>query len=117
MLWLVLIIQLLFNAIIFIFNIILLKETVNLTIDYYKIKNGMNKLINKEDNIDEEDPNCKPIEFKYISLEGHICSIVEYRNDKLQRYLFYNIENGQDNIPEIPHDETDVVPLNLRENA
>jgi hypothetical protein len=105
------------NVIIFIFNIILLKETVNLTTDYYKIKKEMNKFINKEDNIDEDDPNCKPIEFKYISLDGDICSIKEYRNDNLQRYLYYNIENEQDNIPEIPQNNTDVVPLNLRENA
>ena len=91
--------QLFMNIIIFIFNIILLKETVYLTIDYKKIKNEMNKFINKEDNIDEDDPNFKPTEFKYISLDGDICSIVEYRNDNLQRYLYYSIENAQENIP------------------
>ena len=107
--------QLFLNAIIFIFNIVLLRETVNLTTDYYKIKNDLNKFINKEDNIDEDDPNFKPTEFKYISLDGDICSIVEYRNDNLQRYLYYTTENAQDNIPEIPHHDSHV-QLNLQEN-
>jgi hypothetical protein len=108
-------VQLFINIIIFIFNIVLLKETVNLTLDYNKIRKDMNKFINKEDNIDENNPEFKPIEFKYISLEGKLCSIFEYRNTNLQRYLFYSTENTQGNIQE--NTQNNEVQLNLRENT
>ena len=108
-------IQLIMNIIIFSLSILLLKETVILTLDYNKIKNDMNKFINKEDNIDEDNPNFKPIEFKYISLEGNVCSIIEYRNINLQRYLFYSSENAQENIEE-NNKRISETQLNLQEN-
>ena len=107
--------QLIMNIIIFTFSIFLLKDTVILTLDYNKIKNDMNKFINKEDNIDEDNPNFKPIEFKYISLEGNVCSIIEYRNINLQRYLFYSSENAQENIDE-NNKRISEIQLNLQEN-
>jgi hypothetical protein len=106
-------VQLFINVLIFIFNIILLKETVILTLDYNKIKKAMNNFINKEDNIDENNPNFKPIEFKYISLEGNLCSIIEYRNTNLQRYLFYSTENTEGNIQDNTQNASEV---HLREN-
>ena len=106
-------VQLFINLLIFIFNIILLKETVILTLDYNKIKKAMNNFINKEDNIDENNPNFKPIEFKYISLEGNLCSIIEYRNTNLQRYLFYSTENTEGNIQDNTQNASEV---HLREN-
>ena len=108
-------VQLFINVLIFIFNIILLKETVALTIDVNKIKKAMNKFINKEDNIDEDNPDFKPIEFKYISLEGKLCSIKEYTNPNLQRYLFYSTENTQGNSQEYSKKSSEV-QLNLRAN-
>ncbi len=108
-------VQLFINILIFIFNIILLKETIVLTVDVNKIKKAMNKFINKEDNIDEDNPNFKPIEFKYISLEGNLCSIKEYTNPNLQRYLFYSTENTQGNIQENNNSGSEV-QLNLRTN-
>ena len=108
-------VQLFINVLIFIFNIILLKETVVLTVGVNKIKKAMNKFINKEDNIDEDNPDFKPIEFKYISLEGKLCSIKEYTNPNLQRYLFYSTENTQKNIQENTQNGSEV-QLNLRAN-
>ena len=64
---------------------------------YNKMKKSLIKFNNKEDNLDEDKPNFKPLEFKYISLEGNICSIKEYKNNNLQRYLYYYNINIQKN--------------------
>ena len=55
----------------------------------------MDKFIKREDNIDDEDPNFKPMEFKYVSLDGNIVSINDFKSDMLQRYLFYSQENAE----------------------
>ena len=85
--------QFIFNIIIFIINIKLFKENIALDKDYNRLKKEMIKFNKKEDNIDENIPNFKPLEFKYISLEGIVISIKEYRNDNLQRYLYYYSDN------------------------
>ena len=90
-------VQLIINIIIFIFNIKLLKESITFSMYYNKMKKSLIKLNNKEDNLDEDKPNFKPLEFKYISLEGNICSIKEYKNNNLQRYLYYYNINIQKN--------------------
>ena len=90
-------VQLIINIIIFIFNIKLLKESITFSMYYNKMKKSLIKLNNKEDNLDEDKPNFKPLEFKYISLEGNICSIKEYKNNNLQRYLYYCNINIQKN--------------------
>ena len=66
----------------------------------------MDRFIKREDNIDETMPNFKPVEFKYVTLDGNINAIKEFNNGMLQRFLFYapeNIENAQnvDNINDI----------------
>ena len=48
------------------------------------------------DYIEEYNPYLKPIEFKYVSLDGNICSIKEINNDLFQRYLFYSSDISQD---------------------
>ena len=90
-------VQLIINIIIFIFNIKLLKESITFSMYYNKMKKSLIKFNNKEDNLDEDKPNFKPLEFKYISLEGNICSIKEYKNNNLQRYLYYYNINIQKN--------------------
>jgi len=75
-----------------------------------KLRNAMISFNQRADYFDEEDINFRPDEFKFISLEGNICSIKEYKHPKhpyLQRYLYYyednknnkanNISNGVNN--------------------
>ena len=97
--------QFIFNIIIFIINIKLFKENIALDKDYNRLKKEMIKFNKKEDNIDENNPSFKPLEFKYISLEGIVISIKEYRNDNLQRYLYYY----SDNI--LPNSTDNKIPL------
>ena len=78
----------------------LLKETIAITSDCNILKKAMVKFNNNEDNIDLDKPDFKPVEFKYISLEGAICSIKEYRNNDLQRYLYYSSDNINGNNQE-----------------
>ena len=92
--------QLIINIIIFSLNIKLLKETIAITSDCNILKKAMVKFNNNEDNIDLDKPDFKPVEFKYISLEGAICSIKEYRNNDLQRYLYYSSDNINGNNQE-----------------
>ena len=86
--------QIIINIIIFIFNIIILKICKELISDLNKLRKEMVKLNKLEDNVDEENPDFKPVEFKYVSLEGINLSIKEVRNDIFQRYLFYSFENS-----------------------
>lgn len=88
--------QVIINIIIFIFNIKLLKNYKGFISDLKKLRKEMIKLNKLEDNIDEENPNFKPVEFKYVSLEGIVCSLKEVRNNLLQRYLFYSPEDISD---------------------
>ena len=89
-------IQIIINIIKFIFNIIILKICKELTSDINRLRKEMVKLNKLEDNIDENKPDFKPAEFKYVSLEGINFSIKEVRNDIFQRYLFYSFDNLSD---------------------
>ena len=88
--------QVIINIIISIFNIKLLKICKGLISDLKKLRKEMLKLNKLEDNIDDANPNFRPLEFKYVSLEGIVCSIKEVRNNLLQRYLFYSSEDLSD---------------------
>ena len=89
--------QLFINIFIFFFNVALLRYNIDLTIELNKLKKEFDKYIRLEDNIDESIPYLKPIEFKYVSLDGNICSIKEFKSNCTQRYLFYstNIEGNE----------------------
>ena len=94
-------------------NIQLLKENATLTIYLNQLRKAMDKFNKKEENINEDEPNFKPMEFKYVSLDGNICILKEFQNNLIQRYLFYIPENeqiGQDNNLQImPKQENDVM--------
>ena len=83
--------QLFLNIFIFFFNVALLRSNIHLTIELNKLRKEFDKFNKLEDNIDDKMPYLKPIEFKYVSLEGNICSIKEFKNNSTQRYLFYSI--------------------------
>ena len=83
--------QLFLNIFIFFFNVTLLRSNIHLTIELNKLRKEFDKFNKLEDNIDDKIPYLKPIEFKYVSLEGNICSIKEFKNNSTQRYLFYSI--------------------------
>ena len=89
--------QLFINILIFFFNFALLRYNIDLTIEVNKLRKEFDKFIRLEDNIDESIPYLKPIEFKYVSLDGNICSIKEFKSNCTQRYLFYstNIEGNE----------------------
>ena len=99
--------QLFLNIFIFFFNVTLLRSNIHLTIELNKLRKEFDKFNKLEDNIDDKIPYLKPIEFKYVSLEGNICSIKEYIHPYLQRHLYYyednknnkanNISNGVNN--------------------
>ena len=98
--------QAIINIDMFVNNINLLKENVTLTKYLNTLRKSMDRFIKREDNIDETMPNFKPVEFKYVTLDGNINAIKEFNNGMLQRFLFYtpeNIENAQnvDNINDI----------------
>ena len=89
--------QIVLNADMFVNNLSLLKENVILTIYLNRLRKAMDKFIKREDNIDENEPIFKPVEFKYVSLDGNICSLKEFNNGMLQRYLFYNSDGAENN--------------------
>ena len=90
--------QLIINIIMLNNNIRLLKENIIITKYLNQLRKAMDRFIKKEDNIDDDEPNFKPVEFEYVSLEGVICTIKEFKSDLLQRNLFYTMEhNGKDN--------------------
>ena len=89
--------QIILNADMFVNNLRLLKENAILTKYLNTLRKAMDKFIKREDNIDEDDPNFKPVEFKFVSLDGNICSLKEFNNGMLQRYLFYNLDGAENN--------------------
>ena len=89
--------QIILNAYMFVNNLRLLKENAILTKYLNTLRKAMDKFIKREDNIDEDDPNFKPVEFKFVSLDGNICSLKEFNNGMLQRYLFYNLDGAENN--------------------
>ena len=99
-------IQIIINCDMFVNNIKLLNENITLTKYLNTLRKAMDKFIKREDNIDDEDPNFKPMEFKYVSLDGNIVSIKEFKSDMLQRYLLYSQENAENTEKiEIVHNE------------
>ena len=99
-------IQIIINCVMFVYNIKLLNENITLTKYLNTLRKAMDKFIKREDNIDDEDPNFKPMEFKYVSLDGNIVSINEFKSDMLQRYLLYSQENAENTEKiEIVHNE------------
>ena len=79
-----------------------------------KLKTAAIKFEEKQDNIDDEDINFKPVEFKFVSIEGIICSIKEYINPNLQRYLYYSdVDEKKDNIENQQNNEV----LDIRTNT
>ena len=109
--------QIILNIIIFIYNIKLFKENIGLIKDYNKIRKEVIKFNKNEDNIDESNINFKPTEFKYISPEGNVFTLKEYRNPNLQRYLFYYPENVQKNqlMNKIPLDKKEIKENEIKE--
>ena len=88
--------QAILNIVILVVNIKLMKGTFALIKELNKLRKEMVRFNNKEDYIEEYNPYLKPIEFKYVSLDGNICSIKEINNDLFQRYLFYSSDISQD---------------------
>ena len=89
-------IQVILNIVIFIINIQLSIKSIKLTIDIHQLRKELGKLNNIEESEDFEN-NIKPIEFKYISLEGDIITLKEYQNPLLQRYLYFTSDDGNIN--------------------
>ena len=105
--------ELIINIYILSNNIKLLKENATLTVYLNELRKAMDKFNKREENINEDEPNFKPVEFKYVSLDGNICTLKELQSDLIQRYLFYIPENGEieqnNNLPNImPRQENDV---------
>ena len=85
-------IQLALNTIIFGINIKVLVESIKLSIDLNDLRKKLIKFNNVEE-IGEKDDSLNKNEFKYITIEGNICHLKEVRSDKLQRYLYYSLDN------------------------
>ena len=107
--------QFIINIVIFVFNIQLLIVSINLTSDVNKLRKAMERYIKKDDNIDEDNAQLRPVEFKYVSLDGNIISIREFRNDNLQRFLYYTSENPPIPNPENVQNEQNEI-LNINKN-
>ena len=94
--------QLIINIIIFCYNSRLLGINIDLTSKLNQLRKEFDKFTKFEDNIDDNLPYFKPIEFKYVSLDGNICSIKEHKTNFTQRYLFYSPNNeGNEQIHNI----------------
>ena len=82
-------------------NIRLLIQGIKLMKDIKQLRNAIINFIQRTDNFDDDegDINFRPVEFRFISLDGKICSIKEYKNPLLQRFLYYYEDNKNNNIP------------------
>ena len=80
-----------------------------------KLRNSMMSFIQRTDNFDEDDMNFRPVEFKFISLEGNICSIKECVHPYLQRYLYY-YEDKKDNNTNNISDGVNNEIINIKAN-
>ena len=85
--------QLALNTIIFGINIKVLVESIKLSINLNDLRKKLVKFNNVEE-IGEKDDLLNKNEFKYITLEGNTCHLKEVRSDKLQRYLYYSLDNN-----------------------
>ena len=111
----ILFLQLVLNFIIIIINGMLLSRTINYLKDVNKLRKSFMKFNEIKDNIDEDEPNLTPIEFKYVSLEGVICSIKELYHPSLQRFLYYTDQeiNNNNKMPNINNEE---IYINVNNN-
>ena len=80
-----------------------------------KLRNAMICFDQRADYFDEEDINFRPVEFKFISLEGDICSIKECVHPYLQRYLYY-YEDKKDNKTNNISNEVNNEIINIKAN-
>jgi hypothetical protein len=103
-------IQLALNTIIFGINMKVLVESIKLSININDLRKELIKFNNVEE-IGEKDDSLNKNEFKYITIEGNICYLKEVRSDKLQRYLYYSLDNDyQCNI------NSEVLNINKKSN-
>jgi len=82
------------NTIIFGINIKVLVESIKLSINLNDLRKKLVKFNNVEE-IGEKDDLSNKNEFKYITIEGNVCHLKEVRSDKLQRYLYYSLDNDE----------------------
>ena len=85
-------IQIILNTTIFFINIIVLVYSFKLSINLKDLRKELIKF-NKVEEIGENNIPSNLKEFEYITIEGNICHLKEVRNDKLQRYLYYSLDN------------------------
>jgi len=85
-------VQLIINIIIFSITIKILVKSIILSKNLNDLRKELIKFNNVEE-IKEKDNLLNLDEFKYITIEGKICHLKEVRNDKLQRYLYYSLDN------------------------
>ena len=85
-------VQLIINTIIFFITIKILVKSIKLSINLNDLRKELIKFNNVEE-IREKDNLLNLNEFKFITIEGKVCHLKEVRNDKLQRYLYYSLDN------------------------
>ena len=88
--------QLSLNGSIFLINIGILVDSIKLSKNINDLRKELIKFNNVEE-IEEKDDSINHNEFKYISIEGNIFHLKEVRSDKLQRYLYYSLDNDDKN--------------------
>ena len=84
--------QLSLNGSIFLINIGILVDSIKLSKNINDLRKELIKFNNVEE-IEEKDDSINHNEFKYITIEGNIFHLKEVRSDKLQRYLYYSLDN------------------------
>ena len=84
------------NGSIFLINIGILVDSIKLSKNINDLRKELIKFNNVEE-IKENDDSINHNEFKYITIEGNIFHLKEVRSDKLQRYLYYSLDNDDKN--------------------
>ena len=97
-------------------NIRIFIKNRKLLIYIEKLKNAMVCFNQRVDYLDEGDMNYKPVEFKFISLEGNSCSIKECIHPYLQRYLYYYEDNKNNKIADNISDGGNNEIINIKVN-
>jgi len=86
-------IQLFLNIIIFFISIKILADSIKLSINL----NDLRKQFIKFTKVEEISDSLNFNEFRYMTIEGNVCQLKEVRNEKLQRYLYYSLNNNEYN--------------------
>jgi hypothetical protein len=73
-------------------NIAILVNSIKLSKNLNDLRKALIKFNNVEE-IEEKDNSLNHNEFRYITIEGNISHLKEVRSDKLQRYLYYSLDN------------------------